>query len=199
MMDKTGQNPRELPENSYAIYQLKPEPRYHSLRFASLSELRSLGQRDGNFANAAHSVTESRYDLVYSSALSPALAANRTPEAILEGLYTRFNLNRPDDFHGHSLSVSDVIALNLNGKMECYYTDSFGFYKLPAFLEHESALKNAEMMLEDDYNMIDGIVNNGPKEERAEKSSASRLLNDHDKPASSHIRSRSLSRNDPER
>lgn len=109
------------------------------------------------------------------------------------------NLNRPDDFRGHSLSLSDVIALNLNGQMECYYTDSFGFYKLPAFLEHENALKNAEMMLEDDYNMIDGIVNNGPKEERAEKSSASRLLNDHDKPASSHIRSRSLSRNDPER
>ena len=199
MMDKTGQNPRELPENGFAIYQLKPDPQYHSLRCASLSELHSLGQRDGNFANAAHSVTESRYDLVYSSALSPALTANRTPEAILEGLYTRFNLNRPDDFRGHSLSVSDVIALNLNGQTECYYTDSFGFYKLPAFLERENALKNAEMMLEDDYNMIDGIVNNGPKEERAEKSSASRLLNDHDKPASSHIRSRSLSRNDPER
>ena len=122
MMDKTGQNPRELPENSYAIYQLKPEPRYHSLRFASLSELHSLGQRDGNFANAALGVTESRYDLVYSGALPPALASCKTPEAILEGLYTRFNLNRPDDFHGHSLSVSDVIALNLNGKMECYYT-----------------------------------------------------------------------------
>ena len=92
-----------------------------------------------------------------------------------------------------------MIALNQGGKTECYYTDSFGFYKLPAFLEHENALKNAEMMLEDDYNMIDGIVNNGPKEERAAKFSAPRLLNDHDKPASSHIRSRSLSRNDPDR
>lgn len=164
MMDKTGQNPHELPENGYAIYQLKPDPQYHSLRFASLSELRSLGRREGNHADAALGVTESRYDLVYSGALSPALAANRTPEAILEGLYVRFNLNRPDDFRGHSLSVSDVIALNLNGQTECYYTDSFGFYKLPAFLEHENALKNAEMMLEDDYNMIDGIVNNDVKE-----------------------------------
>lgn len=199
MMDKTGQNPRELPENGYAVYQLKPEPRYHSLRFASLSELRSLSRREGNLTDAALGVTESRYDLVYSGVLPPALASCKTPEAILEGLYTRFNLNRPDDFRGHSLSLSDVIALNLNGQTECYYTDSFGFYKLPAFLERENALKNAEMMLEDDYNMIDGIVNNGPKEERAEKSSASRLLNDHDKPASSHIRSRSLSRNDPER
>lgn len=164
MTDKTGQNPRELPENGYAIYQLKPDPQYHSLRFSSLSELRSLNRREGNPEDAALGVTESRYDLVYSGALSPALAANRTPEAILEGLYTRFNLNRPDDFRGHSLSVSDVIALNLNGQMECYYTDSFGFYKLPAFLEHENALKNAEMMLEDDYNMIDGIVNNNVKE-----------------------------------
>ena len=196
MMDKTGQNPRELPENGFAIYQLKPDPQYHSLRFASLSELRSLSRREGNLTDAALGVTKSRYDLVYSGALPPALASCKTPEAILEGLYTRFNLNRPDDFRGHSLSLSDVIALNLNGQMECYYTDS---YKLPAFLEHENALKNAEMMLEDDYNMIDGIVNNGPKEGRAEKSSASRLLNDHDKPASSHIRSRSLSRNDPER
>ena len=164
MMDKTGQNPHELPENGYAIYQLKPDPQYHNLRFASLSELRSLGRRESSHADAALGVTESRYDLVYSGALSPALADNRTPEAILEGLYTRFNLNRPDDFRGHSLSVSDVIALNLNGQTECYYTDSFGFYKLPSFLERENALKNAEMMIEDDYNMIDGIINNDVKE-----------------------------------
>lgn len=199
MMDKTGQTPRELPENSFAIYQLKPDPQYHSLRFASLSELRSLGRRDGNHADAALGVTESRYDLVYSSALSPALAANRTPEAILEGLYTRFNLNRPDDFRGHSLSVSDVIALNLNGQTECYCTDSFGFYKLPSFLEHENALKNAEMMLEDDYNMIDGIVNNGPKERRAKDTSAPQMLKDRDKPDSPHSRSKIISRNGPER
>ena len=164
MTDKAEQNPHELPENGFAIYQLKPDPQYHSLRFASLSELRSLGRRDGYHADAALGVTESRYDLVYTGALLPALADNRTPEAILEGLYTRFNLNCPDDFCGHSLSVSDVIALNLNGQTECYYTDSFGFYKLPAFLERENALKNAEMMIEDDYNMIDGIINNDVKE-----------------------------------
>lgn len=164
MMDKTGQNPRELPENGYAIYQLKPDPQYHSLLFASLSELRSLERKEGNHADAALGVMESRYDLVYSGVLSPALASCRTPEAILEGLYARFNLNRPDDFRGHSLSVSDVIVLNLNGQTECYYTDSFGFFRLPSFLEHENALKNAEMMFEDDYNMIDGIVNNDVKE-----------------------------------
>ena len=58
MMDKTGQNPRELPENGFAIYQLKPDPRYHSLRFASLSELRSLSRKKGNHADAALGVTE---------------------------------------------------------------------------------------------------------------------------------------------
>lgn len=199
MMDKTSQNPRELPENGFAIYQLKPDPQYHSLRFASLSELRSLNRREGNHEDAALGVTESRYDLVYSGALSPTLAARRTPEAILEGLYTRFNLNRPDDFRGHSLSVSDVIALNLNGQTECYYTDSFGFYKLPAFLEHENALKNAEMMIEDDYNMIDGILNNGPKERRAKDTSAPQMLKDRDKPDSPHSRSKIISRNGPER
>lgn len=198
-MDKTSQNPRELPENGFAIYQLKPDPQYHSLRFASLSELRSLNRREGNHEDAALGVTESRYDLVYSGALSPTLAARRTPEAILEGLYTRFNLNRPDDFRGHSLSVSDVIALNLNGQTECYYTDSFGFYKLPAFLEHENALKNAEMMIEDDYNMIDGILNNGPKERRAKDTSAPQMLKDRDKPDSPHSRSKIISRNGPER
>ena len=198
-MDKTGQNPHELPENGFTIFQLKPDPQYHSLRFASLSELRSLGRREGNYADAALGVTESRYDLVYSGVLSPVLASCRTPEDILEGLYTRFNLNRPDDFRGHSLSVSDVIALNLNGQTECYYTDSFGFYKLPSFLECENALKNAEMMLEDDYNMIDGIVNNGPKEGRVKDTSALQMLKERDKPDSPHIRSRSTSRNGPER
>ena len=116
MMDKTGQNPRELPENGFAIYQMKSDPQYHSLRFASLSELRSLNRREGNHADAALGVTESRYDLVYSGVLSSDLASCKTPESILEGLYTRFNLNRPDDFRGHSLSVSDVIALNQGGK-----------------------------------------------------------------------------------
>ena len=83
MMDKTGQNPHELPENGYAIYQLKSDPQYHSLRFASLSELRSLGRREGNYADTALGVTESRYDLVYSGALSPALRKRHDWESSL--------------------------------------------------------------------------------------------------------------------
>ena len=191
-MDKTGQNPHALPENGFAIYQLKPDPQYHMLRFASLSELRSLGRKEDSHADAALSVTESRYNLVYSGVLSPVLASYRTSEAVLERLYTRFNLNRPDDFRGHSLSVSDVIALNLNGQTECYYTDSFGFFKLPSFL---NSLKNAEMMLEDDYNMIDGIV----KEGRSPVPSAPNTVTNNDAADPPHIRSKSISKNNPER
>lgn len=85
---------------------------------------------------------------------------------ILDSLYAKFNLDRPEDFHGHSLSVSDVIVLKQNGQVASYYTDSFGFQQLPEFIPPESALRNAEMAMEDDLNMIDGIINNGPKEEK---------------------------------
>lgn len=112
-------------------------------------------------------VQPENYELVYSAFLSPSDV--REQAAILESLYARFNLDRPEDFHGHSLSVSDVIALKQNGRLTCYYTDSFGFQRLPDFIPPENALRNAEMAMEDDLNMIDGIINNGPKEEKTLK------------------------------
>ncbi len=75
------------------------------------------------------------------------------------------------DFTGHSLSVSDIVALRENGEVSCHYVDSVGFKELPGFLKSENYLKNAEMAMEDDYGMLDGIVNNGKKEEPAEKQS----------------------------
>ena len=68
------------------------------------------------------------------------------------------------DYHGHSLSVGDVILLNQAGKISAHYVDSIGFRELPNFLKPENYLKNVEMLLEDDYGMIDGIINNGPKQ-----------------------------------
>ena len=62
-----------------------------------------------------------------------------------------------------------MIALKQNGRLSCYYTDSFGFQKLPDFIPPANALRNAEMAMEDDLNMIDGIINNGPKEEKTLK------------------------------
>ena len=79
-------------------------------------------------------------------------------------IYQRFNVDHPADFKGHSLSVSDIVALKQNGAVSCHYVDSIGFRELPNFLKPENYLKNAEMLLEDDYGMIDGIINNGPKQ-----------------------------------
>ena len=81
----------------------------------------------------------------------------------LEKLYQQFNLEKPVDFHSPSMSVSDIVAIRQDGKVSCHYCDSVGFTQIPGFLP-ENPLKNAEMALEDDYGMIDGIINNGAKE-----------------------------------
>ena len=117
--------------------------------------------------NVDQTVKPENYELVYSASLPQADV--RDQAAVLESLYARFNLDRPEDFHGHSLSVSDVIALKQNGRLSCYYTDSFGFQKLPDFIPPANALRNAEMAMEDDMNMIDGIINNGTKDEKTHK------------------------------
>ena len=117
--------------------------------------------------NVDQSVKPESYELVYSASLPPTDV--RDQGSILEGLYAKFNLDRPEDFHGHSLSVSDIIVLKQKGQITSYYTDSIGFQKLPEFVPRENALRNAEMMMEDDLNMIDGIINNGPKEEKTLK------------------------------
>lgn len=88
---------------------------------------------------------------------------------------------------GHSLSVSDIVALKANGMVSFHYVDSIGFQELPAFMKPENYLKNAEMAMEDDYGMIDGIINNGkaPQAEESEKKSVLEKLkntNDYDIP-----------------
>ena len=137
--------------DSYAIYQLKSIPENHLLRFASFSELDQPVRRES-------------YDLVYTGPLPDGKEVN--DHAILEDLYIRFNLCRPEDFHGHSLSVSDVVVLKRDKEVRSYYTDSFGFERLPDFFPEDNPLRSAEMGLEDDYNMIDGIINNGPRQEK---------------------------------
>lgn len=135
----------------YGIYQVKSDAEYRKLRFASLAELQRTGQ----------SVNKDHYDLVYTGNLPEK--ESRDTLQILEKLYVRFNLDHPEDFQGHSMSVSDVVVLKQKGRMTAWYTDSFGFEKLPDFVP-ENALKNAEMAMEDDYGMIDGIINNGSKQ-----------------------------------
>ena len=107
------------------------------------------------------------YEVVYTAPLLPYKDQN----TMLEELYAKFNVSRPDDFTGHSLSVSDIVALRQNGVVSCHYVDSIGFQELPGFLKPENYLKAAEMAMEDDYGMIDGVINNGKKEEPVEKAS----------------------------
>ena len=82
---------------------------------------------------------------------------------MLDNLEYRFNNEHPADYRHPSMSVSDIVAIKRDGKVSCHYCDSFGFAEVPGFLP-DNPLKNAEMAVEDDYGMIDGILNNGSKE-----------------------------------
>ena len=76
-------------------------------------------------------------------------------------LVAGFNNEHPADYHRPSLFVSDIVALKQDGVVSCHYVDSFGFQEIPAFLKPENYLKSAEMSIEDDYDMIDGVIDNG--------------------------------------
>ena len=224
-LDTSRAEVREEPaqEDSFSIYQLKGGDETLDFRFEPLDAIRRNGL----------SVDPANYELVYTSPLRS--------EDNLESIYTRFNVDRPADFHGHSLSVSDIVVLHQNGKDTAHYCDRFGFSQVPEFLEPERSkevtiltpdqmetgetvrtprgsfyvtamsreqmeaagyglhhqsddgkylimgngtrafavlaeqqekdnpLRTAEMTLEDDYGMIDGVINNGRRGEEVEK------------------------------
>lgn len=141
----------ESQTDAYAILQLRHTDETVMERFMSRESL----ARQGKEPDFDH------YEVVYTAPL-PAFSDQT---AMLEGLYTKFNIDHPSDFKGHSLSVSDIVAIKVAGAVSSHYVDSFGFTALPDFIKPENYLKNAEMAMEDDYGMIDGIVNNGKKEE----------------------------------
>ena len=134
------------PTDAMAIYQLRRDAPVE-LRFANLGSL-------------AAPPDPANYEAVYTREVYPDDDTGR----ILENFYYIFNDERPGDFVGHSLSVSDIVALKQDGKVSYHYCDSMGFQELPAFQKPENYLKAAEMAMEDDYGMIDGIINNGPKQ-----------------------------------
>ena len=134
------------PTDSMAIYQLRRDAPIE-LRFASLGSL-------------AAPPDPANYEAIYTREVYPDDDTGR----ILENFYYIFNDERPGDFVGHSLSVSDIVALKQDGKVSYHYCDSMGFQELPAFQKPENYLKAAEMSMEDDYGMIDGIINNGSKQ-----------------------------------
>ena len=140
--------------DSFAIYQLRDNDNTAQLRFMNAEYLEKNGL----------SIEKGNYAAVYAGSLD---RRGDTQDRLNE-LYETFNIRRPEDFRGHSLSVSDIVALKQNGVVSCHYVDSRGFKALPDFLKPENYLKNAEMAMEDDYGMIDGVINNGPKQTVAE-------------------------------
>ena len=201
-------------ENSFSIYQLKGGNETLDYRFEPLDSIHRNGL----------SVKPENYELVYTAPL--------TAKDDLESIYTRFNVDRPADFTGHSLSVSDIVVLHQDGKDTAHYCDRTGFSEVPEFLqpaqksreiteriqtprgsfylcgmtreqmeadgygfhhasedgkylimangtqayavradapEKDNPLRTAEMTLEDDYGMIDGVINNGRRGEELEK------------------------------
>ena len=205
---------RGEPVGSFSIYQLKGGNETLDYRFEPLDSIHRNGL----------SVKPENYELVYEAPL--------TTKDNLESIYTRFNVDRPADFTGHSLSVSDIVVLHQDGKDTAHYCDRTGFSEVPEFLqpaqksreiteriqtprgsfylcgmtreqmeadgygfhhasedgkylimangtqayavradapEKDNPLRTAEMTLEDDYGMIDGVINNGRRGEELEK------------------------------
>ena len=136
----------DLPEpgDSFSIYQVPAGPEGRDFRYRSYEELQAAGL----------AVDRKNYELVYTAPLDG--------KTTLENIYRTFNTDdRPADFRGHSLSVSDVVVINRGGKEEAHYCDSIGFTPVPEFMR-ESPIKTAEMSTEQNYNMIDGTLNNTP-------------------------------------
>lgn len=133
------------PNDAVLIYQI-PHDDPNNLMFARYDSLSEPPKRDN-------------YEAVYTAPIE----AKESKTATLEEVYQRFNVDRPLDFTGHSLSVSDILAIKHNGDVSYHYCDSVGFKELTDF-QKSNYLKSAEISTEDDYGMIDGIINNGKKE-----------------------------------
>ena len=133
----------------FAIYQVKHTDELRDIRYEGLEWIKSIGQM----------VQRDNYDLVYTAPLAPGDLKG----SVLDNLEYRFNNEHPADYRHPSMSVSDIVAIKRDGKVSCHYCDSFGFTEVAGFLP-DNPLKNAEMAVEDDYGMIDGILNNGSKE-----------------------------------
>ena len=130
--------------DTFSIYQVPAGPQGRDFRYRPYEELQAAGL----------TVDRKNYELVYTAPLDG--------KTTLENIYRTFNTDdRPADFRGHSLSVSDVVVINRGGKEEAHYCDSIGFTPVPEFMQ-ESPIKTAEMSTEQNYNMIDGTLNNTP-------------------------------------
>ena len=145
-------------KDTFSIYQLKCGDETRDFRFEPYDRLAATGR----------TADQANYDLIYTAELTPGTS--------LEDIYTRFNIDHPKDFKGHSLSVSDVVVLHQNGQDTAHYVDSSGYRQVPEFLqppEKENPLKHVEDTIEQNDNNFDGIINNTPSVDELEKKAKS--------------------------
>ena len=131
-------------KDTFQIYQLKRGENTRELQFESYDRLKESGQ----------TLNPDHYVKVYEAELTKGLS--------LEDIYSRFNIDHPKDFYGHSLSVSDVVVLHKDGKDSAHYVDRFGYKDAPEFLKPQNYLKHVEDIVEQNDNNFDGIINNTP-------------------------------------
>lgn len=121
-------------KDTYQIYQLKDIPENDDRMFRDTDSLKALGLIKDNLEG----IDKDAYELKYEGPLSDVKSSSQN--ATLEGIFTKFNLHRPEDFRGHSLSVSDIVVLNENAKTTAYFVDDIGFAELPKFFEQAPSL-----------------------------------------------------------
>ena len=146
---KAQEQPETGRDDTFSIYQLKDGDETRDYRFEPYDRLQAAGL----------AVDRANYELVYTAPLMPGTS--------LDDIFTRFNIDHPKDFKGHRLSVSDVVVLHQDGQDTAHYVDRGDFKQIPEFLQEkqpqrENPLKAAEQTTEQNYNMIDGRINNTP-------------------------------------
>ena len=115
--------------DKYGIYQLKHNPELDHLRFEGTESLKRMGITKNNF----DAIKPENYELIYVGELSEL--QEQTQGETLEVIYEKFNIDHPEDYRGHSMSVSDIVVLHQNGENSAHFVDSFGFTRLPDFMQ----------------------------------------------------------------
>lgn len=124
--------------DKYGIYQLKHNPELDHLRFEGTESLKRMGITKDNF----DAIKPENYELIYVGNLSEL--QEQTEGEMLEAIYEKFNIDHPEDYRGHSLSVSDIVVLHQNGKNSAHFVDSFGFTGLSDFMQTLEGVKEQE-------------------------------------------------------
>lgn len=157
----------EKAQGKFQIYQLPGGEKYHGVRFEGLDRLKAEGVQ----------LNKDDYELVYEG-----IVGEFRGNATIEGIFTQFNTKHPEDFRGHSLSVSDVIVISMDDKDTAYYCDSFGFTEMPEFFLEKERTQEKSAPSVADLAVGDIIMYDGARREVEKISEKSISMKDLDAP-----------------